>query len=265
MLEDENEKSVFTDWINYAHKYINPDTVTGGNFELLQNEQFIALMEHAPSVVLIVNHASSRYEFFSKNMKHLSGYTSEEMIAGGVQFGVTIMDPEHTGVMSECVFPAMFENLGHYAKLGELKKIRLSYNFRIRRKDGSTVWVLQQMNILETDENGGPLLSMYFMTDISNHKKDDLLDFTVSKLDDSDYFNTVYTTSFPTNSDKIELTTRESQIIRLIHQGSSSNEIASKLSISLHTVNTHRKNIFGKLGATNTANMLSIARVKGLV
>ncbi|WDF70718.1 helix-turn-helix transcriptional regulator [Sphingobacterium oryzagri] len=51
------------------------------------------------------------------------------------------------------------------------------------------------------------------------------------------------------------LTKREQHIFDLIRDGLSSNEIADKLNLSRHTVDTHRKNI---LKRTNTKNFFAL-------
>lgn len=62
-----------------------------------------------------------------------------------------------------------------------------------------------------------------------------------------------------------ELTRREQQILKLIAQEMTTQEIAAHLHISLNTVDTHRKNLLGKLGAKNTAGLIRIAMEKGLL
>jgi DNA-binding NarL/FixJ family response regulator len=57
----------------------------------------------------------------------------------------------------------------------------------------------------------------------------------------------------------ISISERENEIIRLIVEGNSNKEIADKLFLSLHTVNTHRKNIMNKLGVNNTAGLVVYA------
>jgi DNA-binding NarL/FixJ family response regulator len=61
------------------------------------------------------------------------------------------------------------------------------------------------------------------------------------------------------------LTDREKEIVRLIAEGLSGNEIAERLSISVKTVVTHRANIMEKLGAHNTAEMIRNAIREGIV
>lgn len=57
---------------------------------------------------------------------------------------------------------------------------------------------------------------------------------------------------------KFKLSPRELEIIALVSNGLTNNEIADKLFLSVHTVMTHRKNILHKLDVRNTAEMLSL-------
>lgn len=57
----------------------------------------------------------------------------------------------------------------------------------------------------------------------------------------------------------VAITERELEIITLIAEGFTNHEIADKLFLSTHTVNTHRKNIMSKLGVTNTAGIVMYA------
>lgn len=65
--------------------------------------------------------------------------------------------------------------------------------------------------------------------------------------------------------EKFNISERELEIIKLIAEGYINKEIADKLFISNHTVNTHRKNIMQKLGINNTAGIVLFAVKEGLV
>ena len=54
-----------------------------------------------------------------------------------------------------------------------------------------------------------------------------------------------------------KLTIREIEILGLIMQGMTNNEIAEKLFISYETVKSHRSNILEKTGAKNTAALIN--------
>jgi DNA-binding NarL/FixJ family response regulator len=63
----------------------------------------------------------------------------------------------------------------------------------------------------------------------------------------------------------MEITEREKEVMRLIADGLTTNEIADKLFISAHTVNTHRKNLLSKLNIKNTASLVRYALDQGIV
>ena len=58
---------------------------------------------------------------------------------------------------------------------------------------------------------------------------------------------------------KVELTKREIEILKLISQGQTTQEIADSLFISHHTVETHRKNLISKTGVRNVAELVRFA------
>jgi DNA-binding NarL/FixJ family response regulator len=56
------------------------------------------------------------------------------------------------------------------------------------------------------------------------------------------------------------LTTRETEIIRMICDGKSSTDIASRLFLSTRTVETHRRNIYRKVDVHNNVELVNYAR-----
>ena len=61
------------------------------------------------------------------------------------------------------------------------------------------------------------------------------------------------------------LTGREREILQLIAEGHSNKEIASRLFLSVYTVETHRKNILDKLRLRGTADLILYAVRKGII
>jgi ATP/maltotriose-dependent transcriptional regulator MalT len=52
----------------------------------------------------------------------------------------------------------------------------------------------------------------------------------------------------PQRGPRLRLTAREQEVLHLIGQGLSNNQISETLRLSVHTVETHRRNLSGKLG-----------------
>ena len=62
-------------------------------------------------------------------------------------------------------------------------------------------------------------------------------------------------------SDDYELSDREKEVLVLVAKGLSSKEIADKLCVSIHTVNSHRKNISQKTGIKSVAGLAAYAMI----
>jgi DNA-binding CsgD family transcriptional regulator len=58
---------------------------------------------------------------------------------------------------------------------------------------------------------------------------------------------------------------REFEIVKLIESGLGSEEIADKLFLSVHTVNTHRRNILEKCGKTHISDLIYELKERGLL
>jgi LuxR family transcriptional regulator, maltose regulon positive regulatory protein len=61
------------------------------------------------------------------------------------------------------------------------------------------------------------------------------------------------------------LTERGEEVLRLVGEGASNEQIAATLVISIHTVRKHLSNIFGKLDVTNRTEAAARARTLGLL
>lgn len=62
-----------------------------------------------------------------------------------------------------------------------------------------------------------------------------------------------------------ELSNREKEILILIAQEFTGNEIADKVNLSLNTINTHRRNLLSKINVKNTAGLVKYAIEYGLL
>ena len=58
---------------------------------------------------------------------------------------------------------------------------------------------------------------------------------------------------------------REREILQLIADGLTNQEIATRLYLSLHTVKAHARNIYGKLGVKNRTQAVAKGRTLGIL
>ena len=75
----------------------------------------------------------------------------------------------------------------------------------------------------------------------------------------------VYVAKKRTTAITPEFTEREREVILLCRDGLLYKEIADRLGISIHTVNSHKKHIYQKLGINNTMEMVHYALKKGII
>ena len=128
----------------------------------------------------------------------------------------------------------------------------LSTNFKIRNTEGGYTDFLIQGYLYYTTI---PYKTVYFLkihTDISWHKK---IKFGYH------YYIGYYLSYFRYPDHEMLskgniFSSREFEIISLIESGLGSEEIAQKLFLSVHTVNTHRRNILEKSGKTSISELI---------
>lgn len=220
------------------------------------------IIDSLPCVVYILDYRTRKYLFMSKNCIKITGYTSEEHMEKGQEFTQNCLHPDDFKVFYDDVF-TNFLAFTRTLKKQELEKTRFSVNFRSKRKDGVYIHALQQYSVLETNDDGYPILTLGSWTDISAHKSDNKVVFSISKYDNENGFSVISTDSFP--HAKLMITERESEVIKHLIRGLVSKQIADKLKISLHTVNAHRRNLLEKTKCKNTAELISYALENGVV
>lgn len=228
---------------------------------LQQYSFFKSITDVMPCAVYILNFATQEYLYVSESCEQILGYTAKEFMNFGRKFFITLVDNNDMKIVAKEVF----ERLINYAKplnAEELKKCRFSLNYRLKRKDGIYIKLLQQYVVLEVNKQGYPVLTLGVITDITAHKADDKITFSISHYDKKTGFKTISSDSYV----KVEttLTPREIEIVKYIVSGHTTPEMADILFISQHTLKTHRKNIFKKTNCKNVVELVNYAIVNGV-
>ena len=68
-----------------------------------------------------------------------------------------------------------------------------------------------------------------------------------------------------TELNKLNVSKRELEVLQLMSEGLSNNEIADRLYVSLSTVKTHSRNLFDKLGVTRRTQAIDKAKKLSLI
>jgi DNA-binding CsgD family transcriptional regulator len=148
--------------------------------------------------------------------------------------------------------------LCYAAAPSERKNYKIINDYRIKNKNGDLVRVVDQHQVLELDAQGNIWLSLCLI-DISPDQnrsegvKSSIVNFKTGELIWED---------LPTEKEPVDrpvLTSREKEILSLSKDGYLSKEIAKKLFLSVHTVNTHRQRILEKLEVNNSMEAIKYA------
>jgi hypothetical protein len=137
----------------------------------------------------------------------------------------------------------------------------ISESFRLRNVTGNYSNHLIQCLFFYCPNPWNTVYLLHVSTDISWYKKIKH-GFHYYLGDDLSYFR------YPDEKMLMEgniFSKREFEIIKLIHKGLSSEQIAEKLFLSKNTVNTHRKNILDKSGKEHMSDLIYYLQESGLI
>ncbi len=143
------------------------------------------------------------------------------------------------------------------------KNYKFQYDVRFKRKDDKYARILMQYVQLNYDEQN-MYHSFHCHTDISHIKPNGEPCCSLIGLDgEPSFYNIKDGNTFSRSYDLF--TNREREILKLIVASRSSKQIAEELFISLHTVNTHRKNILAKASVGTPVELVSKALHEGWI
>jgi DNA-binding CsgD family transcriptional regulator len=197
-----------------------------------------------------------KFLFTSKNIFPMLGVTAEDINPGHYTQLVHPDDEERLGQARARVYK-MEKEIFKAQKGSALT----SYNLRIRNSGGNYNNLFVQDYMFYSPI---PYKAVFLIQVITN------IDWYKMKKDRFHHYvgNDLSLFKFP--DQKLldmgpDLSYREFEIIRLIEAGLSSQEIADRLFLSVHTVNTHRSNILEKTGKTSVSDLIYEFKEKGLL
>ena len=212
-----------------------------------------------PHFVYIYDHNQGAVTQVSQTFADILGYDAQILLKTGVDFFFQIshLDDRNQMMKDNELAWSISNRLNPETR----KKIRISSSSRFKRKEGSYINILTQSKVIQTDNNGGILQTLNVCTDTSNWQRKDGQSFSVDLHEDHNSF--VCLTNAQDNNGLFSR--RENDILRLLVDGHNSKSISDKLSISYHTVNTHRRNMLRKINFKNTSGLIAYAITNGLI
>jgi DNA-binding CsgD family transcriptional regulator len=152
-------------------------------------------------------------------------------------------------------------NAGQNLFINRKGTVNMSTNLRMKNKEGIYRNLLFQINLFFNAVPNETVYILMVFTDISHIHIAKNTYYHFSENDNSHF-------RFPDaemlNPENL-FTAREFEIIQLISKGLSSKLIAGRLFLSLHTINTHRRNILKKAGNLSMPELIQAMKENGVV
>lgn len=226
-------------------------TVFENQKKMLQN-----LANVGNSGISVFDLCKKEHLFASYNFNSLFGYDLNEIEKNGTNYFNSRIHPNDFIALLQSGIAAM--KCYFDFEISERKNYKLINEYRILNSDEKYVRVIEQQQMLELDKKGNVWLALGVIDVSPNQEiydgvKSQLLNYKTGKL-----FPLV---SIEKNmaSTSSDLTKREKEVLQLVKDGLLSKEISDKLSISVHTVNTHRQRILEKLDVDNSHEAIKFA------
>lgn len=231
------------------------------SFELEVYRKLLELFHVGDYYYYIFNAGTARVEFASEQFTTIMGFPSSVFDVDWI-FDNIHPDDKPRFVAYEHTVTKFFNELPPEKVL----KYKVTYDYRLRCNDGSYKWILQQVVTVQSDENGAVIRVLGIHTDITHLKTDNKgSGLSFIGLEGEPSFCNVPVAGLVLLPGKALFSKREKEVLRLVLSGKSTSEIADLLSVSIHTINSHRKVIFSKSGCKSLAELGSKAVREGWV
>lgn len=209
---------------------------------------------------MVFNPPEMTIEYVSDSITPILGYSPDEFTLDLLVNGIIHPDDLPNFINFEATVTDFWSKLPPE----KVMKYKSRYDYRVRKKDGSYIRILQQIVTLQSDEEGAVLRTFVVHTDISHLKKDPTMVLSFIGLDGEPSYLDVKPVQKLLPAKEL-FTKREKEVLPLLFQNKRSSEIASMLGVSKSTVASHRKNILKKTSTHNVVELFSLAIKKGWV
>ncbi len=238
------------------------------NFQdyLAKIDSFKPLLGYLDQVLFVIDFRVAQFVYLSPNVFDVEGYSHQECMDMGPINYMNLIDPLDSDLIINKIFPEG-STFVKTIKDFDQSKLKISYNFRLRQKDGSYKMLLQQFSHLLYDEDLNPLVIMGTISDITEiHTKPEMfcrMHYQNTKGKWEKIFERFY--SLDDEFLDYNLTPKEIEIIKFVYKGLSSKEIANLTQRSEETIKSQRKSILAKTNCKTMTDVIVLAGKNGWV
>ena len=208
-----------------------------------------------------VDYRAGRFRYVSPGVGQLLGYTADAWLFAGPRKIFKYVHPEDQDSVERMCAEIRREICRHPAKNRDL--ITFAFTCRVLDTTGKYLHLKHNLTFPRLDPHGNPLTDFVVVTDITALQSPHPCILHVRRSG-RQKVETVRVQIF-SRAEDVDFSRREIEVLQLVAEGCSSQEISQRLFISYNTVCTHRKNLLKKAGVNRTVDLLRYARSLGLV
>lgn len=205
-------------------------------------------------------------DFFDMSLSHISPsiYDIHNLDPQTISFN-GILGAIHPEDLNFVIKAEAFLTKFFYENIGadKLMSYKISYTNRAKLKNGDYALINHQALMLTMDDKSGFGKSLNIHTQIDHLSYHNTYKISLIGLNgEPSYMNLSLEDE---GKNKIEFSKREIDIVRLIGDGKTNEQIGQQLSISPLTVKKHRSNILEKSNCNNTAQLIKNCMQQGIL
>ncbi|TVZ57634.1 regulatory LuxR family protein [Flavobacteriaceae bacterium MAR_2010_105] len=248
--------------------YLAQESITNYNVDvkaLLSN-----LFSPGPSFYYIIDSPTLTAKLLSQGIEDILSISKQEFSVDKI---IELIHPDDFNWFLRCEDVVAYF-LKNCVAPEQIVNYKISYCLRLKSNNNEYKLFLLQTLTLKTTEDGALLKVFGCISDINhitslNNKKLSLIGLngepSYLELDAFNHELFKNFKPFVSLADEIPFTSRELEIIKLLGEGLTMNEISQQLNIAFGTVNTHRKNILKKSDCKNITELVADCIRKGYI
>lgn len=194
------------------------------------------------------------YIFYNNQLKDVLGEAPSDTSLNDADYIMSRIHPDDLKYILEVSIK--IQEFSKKVAAERKKDFQLHAEFRILNKDNEYIRVIEQYQNIELDREGNIWLILNMMDISPNQSKDTEI---VHQLIDTKTNKLINFEPEDLTADS-KLSKREKEVFGFVKKGYLSKEISDTLSISVHTVNTHRQNILKKLNVSSFIEAIDLGK-----
>lgn len=226
-------------------------------------------MSRFAGTTFLLDYSTKKYLYVEDTCLNVLGYRHQWFLENGLKEYLSYWHPDDYDVLNKKVIPDCLNFVKDISPENYSQYI-ISYNYRFKNPKGKYITVLQRWSYIPGSIEGVPAGMIGAAFDISHYKTDLSIVHTIEKEISTPYGpvdELVFKKVHPVYEDqkKRALSKKEIEILKLLAEGLSSKQIADKMSLSINTVNNHRKNMLVKIDCKTSSELTSFAIRHGVL